>query len=153
MESHYEDEGASVQASWKIYRTRLQRAGEEERNSHPERKAMCHKVILHPSIPYTKRRFWGTMNPYVFYVKSNATYITHQVSEKIHAKKLYKITLNVTTMRNTSSASFRSRRIPSDEVCELVTLTPAQSGLGVPNLKFEALLQYAASKLFTKHHV
>ena len=35
----------------------------------------------------------------------------------------------------------------SDELFELVTLTPAQGGLGVPNLKV------AASKLFTKHHV
>ena len=34
-----------------------------------------------------------------------------------------------------------------------MTLTPAQGGLGVPNLKPEASLQYAASKLFTKHHV
>ena len=41
----------------------------------------------------------------------------------------------------------------SDELFELVTLTPAQGGLGVPNLKVEAPLQYAASKLFTKHHV
>ena len=39
------------------------------------------------------------------------------------------------------------------ELCELVNLTPAQSGLGIPNLKFEAPLQYAASKLFSKHYV
>ena len=38
-------------------------------------------------------------------------------------------------------------------ICELVNLTPAQGGLGVPNLKIEAPLQYAALKLFTKHHV
>ena len=41
----------------------------------------------------------------------------------------------------------------SDQLCELATLTPAQGGLGVPNLKAEAPLQYAASKLFTKHHI
>ena len=39
------------------------------------------------------------------------------------------------------------------ELCELVTLTPAQGGLEVPNLKAEAPLQYPASKLFTKIHV
>ena len=41
----------------------------------------------------------------------------------------------------------------SDELCELVTLTPAQGGLGVPNLKAEAPLQYAASMLFAKNHL
>ena len=41
----------------------------------------------------------------------------------------------------------------SDELCELVTLTPAQGGLGVPNLRVETPMQYAASKIFTKHHV
>ena len=40
----------------------------------------------------------------------------------------------------------------SDELCEFVTLTPAQYGLGVPNLKFEAPQQNAASKLFTMKH-
>ena len=34
-----------------------------------------------------------------------------------------------------------------------MTLTPAQGGLGVPNLKVETPMQYAASKIFTKHHV
>ena len=32
---------------------------------------------------------------------------------------------------------------------ERVTLTPAQGGLGVPNLRVEAPRQYAASKLLT----
>ena len=45
----------------------------------------------------------------------------------------------------------QEERLP-DELCELVTLTPAQGGLGVPNLKAEIPLQYAASKLFTKNH-
>ena len=40
-----------------------------------------------------------------------------------------------------------------EELCDLVPLTPAQDGLGVPNLKAEAPLQYAASKLLIKHHV
>ena len=37
----------------------------------------------------------------------------------------------------------------SDELCEFVTLTSAQYGLGVRNLKFEAPQQNAVSKLFT----
>ncbi|XP_028419169.1 uncharacterized protein LOC114544875 [Dendronephthya gigantea] len=41
----------------------------------------------------------------------------------------------------------------ASELRELVTLTLAQGGLGVPNLRIEALLQYAASKLFTNQHV
>ena len=48
---------------------------------------------------------------------------------------------------------FGQEKRPSDELCELVTLTPAQGGLGVPNLKAEAPLQYAPSKLFTKNHI
>ena len=36
---------------------------------------------------------------------------------------------------------------------ELVTLTPAQGGLGVPNLSVEAPQQYAASKLLNKQLV
>ena len=46
----------------------------------------------------------------------------------------------------------QEERLP-DELRELVTLTPAQGGLGVPNLKAEAPLQDAASKLFNKNHV
>ena len=37
-------------------------------------------------------------------------------------------------------------------VCELVTLTPAQGGLGIPNLTTEAPQQYSASKISTKQH-
>ena len=48
---------------------------------------------------------------------------------------------------------FGQEELLSSELCELVTLTPAQGGLGVPNLKIEAPQQYAASKLFTKQHV
>jgi hypothetical protein len=36
---------------------------------------------------------------------------------------------------------------------ELVTLTPVQGGLGVPNLRFEAPQKYAASKVLTEQHV
>ena len=40
-----------------------------------------------------------------------------------------------------------------DELSELVTLTPAQGGLGMPDLTTEAPQQYSASKPFTKQHV
>ena len=40
-----------------------------------------------------------------------------------------------------------------DELCELVTLTPAQGGLGIPDLTTEMPQQYSASKAFTKQHV
>ena len=40
-----------------------------------------------------------------------------------------------------------------DELSELVTLTPAQGGLGIPDLTTEAPQQYSASKTFTKRHV
>ena len=40
-----------------------------------------------------------------------------------------------------------------DELSELVTLTPAQGGMGIPNLRVEASQQYAASKSITKQHV
>ena len=40
-----------------------------------------------------------------------------------------------------------------DELSELVTLTPAQGGLGIPDLTTEAPQQYSASKTFTKQHV
>ena len=40
-----------------------------------------------------------------------------------------------------------------DEWSELVTLTPAQGGLGIPDLTTEAPQQYSASKTFTKQHV
>ena len=40
-----------------------------------------------------------------------------------------------------------------DELSELVTLTPAQGGLGTPDLTTEASQQYSASKSFTKQHV
>ena len=36
--------------------------------------------------------------------------------------------------------------LPSD-LCQLVTLTPAQGGLGVPDLRFEAPQQFAVSTL------
>ena len=36
---------------------------------------------------------------------------------------------------------------------QLVTLTPAQGGLGVPDLKFEAPQQFAASTTITASHV
>ena len=39
-----------------------------------------------------------------------------------------------------------------DELSELVTLTPAQGGLGIPDLTTEAPQQYSASKTFTKQH-
>ena len=41
----------------------------------------------------------------------------------------------------------------SDELRELVTLTPTQEGLGIPDLTTEAPQQYSASKSFTKQHV
>ena len=40
-----------------------------------------------------------------------------------------------------------------DELSELVTLTPAQGWLGIPDLTTEAPQQYSASKTFTKKHV
>ena len=40
-----------------------------------------------------------------------------------------------------------------DELCDLVTLTPAQGGLGMPDLRSEAPRQYAASKSITSLHV
>ena len=44
-----------------------------------------------------------------------------------------------------------------DELCELITLTPAQGGggggLGIPDLTTEAPQQYPASNIFTKQHV
>ena len=41
-----------------------------------------------------------------------------------------------------------------DELCELVTLTPAQGGEGgIPDLTTKAPQQYLASKTFTKQHV
>ena len=40
-----------------------------------------------------------------------------------------------------------------NELCEVIPSTPAQAGLGVPNPKAEAPLQYLPSKLFTKHYV
>ena len=40
-----------------------------------------------------------------------------------------------------------------DEFSKLVTLTPAQGGLGIPDLTTEAPQQYSASKTFTKQHV
>lgn len=40
-----------------------------------------------------------------------------------------------------------------DELSELLTLTPAQGGLGIPDLTTEAPQQYSASKTFTKQHV
>ena len=40
-----------------------------------------------------------------------------------------------------------------DELCDLVTLTPAQGGLGMPDLRFEAPRQYAALKSITSLHV
>ena len=40
-----------------------------------------------------------------------------------------------------------------DELSELVTLTPAQGGMGIPNLRVEASQQYTASKSITKQHV
>ena len=40
-----------------------------------------------------------------------------------------------------------------DELSELVTLTPAQGGLGIPDLTTEAPQQYSASKIFTRQHV
>ena len=40
-----------------------------------------------------------------------------------------------------------------DELCDLVTLTPAQGGLGMPDLRSEALRQYAVSKSITSLHV
>ena len=42
--------------------------------------------------------------------------------------------------------------LPSD-VRQLVTLTPTQEGLGVPDLRFEALQQFAASTAITASHV
>ena len=42
--------------------------------------------------------------------------------------------------------------LPSD-LRQLVTLTPAQGGLGVPDLRFEAPQQFAASTLITAPHV
>lgn len=39
-----------------------------------------------------------------------------------------------------------------DELSELVTLTPAQGGLGIPDLTTEAPQQYSASKRFTRQH-
>ena len=41
----------------------------------------------------------------------------------------------------------------SAELCDLVTLTPAQGGLSMPDLRSEALRQYAASKSITSLHV
>ena len=40
-----------------------------------------------------------------------------------------------------------------DEPCDLVSLTPAQGGLGMPNLRSEAPRQYAASKSIISLHV
>ena len=42
--------------------------------------------------------------------------------------------------------------LPSD-LRQLVTLTPAQGGRGIPNLRFEAPPQFAASTLITASHV
>ena len=42
--------------------------------------------------------------------------------------------------------------LPSD-LRQLFTLTPAQGGLGIPDLKFEAPQQFAASTLITAAHV
>ena len=42
--------------------------------------------------------------------------------------------------------------LPSD-LRQLVTLTPAQGGLGVPDLRFEAPQQFAASTSITAPHV
>ena len=42
--------------------------------------------------------------------------------------------------------------LPSD-LCHLLTLTPAQGGLGVPDLRFEAPQQFAASTSITAPHV
>ena len=41
----------------------------------------------------------------------------------------------------------------SDELCDLVTLTPAQGGVGMPDLRSETSRQYAASKSITSLHV
>ena len=40
-----------------------------------------------------------------------------------------------------------------DELCDLVTLTPAQGGLGIQDWRSEAPWQYAASKSITTLHV
>ena len=40
-----------------------------------------------------------------------------------------------------------------DELTELFTLSPAQGGLGMPNLKVESPQQYAASTSITAPHV
>ena len=39
------------------------------------------------------------------------------------------------------------------DLCQLVTLTPSQGGLGVSDLRFEAPQQFAASTLITAQHV
>ena len=43
--------------------------------------------------------------------------------------------------------------IGSSDLRQLVTLTPAQGGLGVPDLRFEAPQQFAASTSITAPHV
>ena len=47
--------------------------------------------------------------------------------------------------------SGQTEPLPSD-LPELVTLTPTQGGQGVPDLRFEAPQQFAASTLITTPH-
>ena len=56
------------------------------------------------------------------------------------------------TSPNTIRAIRQTEPHPSDQR-QLVTLTPAQGGLGVPDLRFEAPQQFAASTSITAPHV
>ena len=58
--------------------------------------------MFHHSIPFTKLLSVVTISLYLFFCDggSNATYVTHRAAERIQAKKLGKVTLDVTTMGN-----------------------------------------------------
>ena len=58
--------------------------------------------MFHHSIPFTKLLSVVTISLDLFFCDggSNATYATHRAAERIQAKKLGKVTLDVTTMGN-----------------------------------------------------
>ncbi|KXJ16293.1 hypothetical protein AC249_AIPGENE28269 [Exaiptasia diaphana] len=47
---------------------------------------------------------------------------------------------------------FGQEEVLPNEITQLAKLTPAQGGLGIPDLKFEAPLQFAASTCITRNH-
>ena len=101
-------------------------------------------------IPSRNRKTSTTRRLYPMHLRKRINLNLLTLFEQLRLLKTIRISYSCT-----SPVTFgQEERSPlSDKLCELVTLKPAQSGLGVPNLKAEASLKYAASKLLTKHHV